>query len=360
MRAKKLKGVAFILCFIFSFGAFFAPRANALEDSDDTVPAVSENIEISSRFFELFKEREQEGKTLAVGGTVFGLRIKEDGISVVDTKENSAFKAGDRIIKINGKAAESAAEVEEAVKASKGVPLEIEVIRSGERIKMNVTPVLRDGEYKLGVSLRSSASGIGTVSFYDPETGIFAGLGHGVCDSLGNLIPIDSGVTTKVILGGVKRGESGKPGELSGALGKIDTGTILSNTECGIFGKLNSYDLENAELYKTAKKEEITLGKAEIISTVKNGNPARYEIEIKEIKLDEDGSKCFKIKVTDDTLIALTGGIVRGMSGSPIIQNGKLVGAVTHVLVANPTEGYGIFIENMLNAVQSQATPKAA
>ena len=360
MRAKKIKGVAFILCFICGFGTFFAPRANAFENNSDTAPAISENIEISSRFFELFKENAEESKSLAVGGTVFGLKIKEDGVSIVDAKENSVFKSGDRIIKINGKTAESAAEVEEAVKSSKGVPLEIEIIRSGERIKINVTPILRDGEYKLGVSLRSSASGIGTVSFYDPETGIFGGLGHGVCDSLGNLIPIDSGVTTKVILGGIKRGESGKPGELSGALGKINTGTILSNTECGIFGTLDSFDLENAELYKIAKKEDISLGKAEIISTVKNGKCDRYEIEIKEIKLDESGSKCFRIRVTDEALIALTGGIVRGMSGSPIIQNGKLVGAVTHVMVANPTEGYGIFIENMLSAASECALPKAA
>ena len=167
-------------------------------------------------------------------------------------------------------------------------------------------------------------------------------------------------MTTKVILGGIKRGECGKPGELSGALGKVNTGTILSNTECGIFGKLGDAELENAELYKIAKKEEISIGKAEIISTVKNGKTARYEIEIKEIKLDEDGSKCFKIKVTDETLIALTGGIVRGMSGSPIIQNGKLVGAVTHVMVANPTEGYGIFIENMLKSAGNAINQKAA
>ena len=362
MRAKKLKAFAFVLCFIYCFGAFFAPRANAFENIDGTVPAISENIEISSRFFELFSGKEKETKTLALGGGVFGLRIKEEGVSVTDAKESSAFKVGDRIIKISEKTPESAAEIEETVKASRGAALDFEIIRSGEKMNLRVSPILTNGEYKLGVSLRSGASGIGTISFYDPETGLFGGLGHGVCDSIGNLIPIESGVTTKVILGGIKRGESGKPGELSGALGKLNTGTILTNTECGIFGKLENFDMENAELYKVAKKEEIQSGKAEIISTVKNGKSTRYEIEIKEIKLDENGSKCFKIKVTDDTLIALTGGIVRGMSGSPIIQNGKLIGAVTHVMVANPTEGYGIFIENMLNASQTARNelPKAA
>ena len=349
MRAKKLKASAFILLFIYSLGAIFGLCATAHEKNTEALPAISEGIEISSRFYELFAGQKEE-KQLAVGGGVFGLKIKEEGVSVIDAKESSAFKAGDRIIKLSGKRAESAIMIEEAVKASHGAPLEFEIIRGGEHIKLNVTPQLTDSEYKLGVSLRSSASGIGTISFYDPETGLFGGLGHGVCDSLGNLIPIDSGATTKVILGGVKRGECGKPGELSGALGKVNTGTILSNTECGIFGKLDSFELESAELYTIAKNEEIVPGKAEIISTVKNGKCERYEIEIKEIKLDENGSKCFKIKVTDERLIALTGGIVRGMSGSPIIQNGKLVGAVTHVLVANPTEGYGIFIENMLNA----------
>ena len=360
MRAKNLKACAFILFLIYCFGAFFGIGSNAFENNADAEPCVSCDVEISSRFFELFSGRAEEKKTLAVGGGVFGLRIKEDGVSVIDAKENSAFKAGDRIMRVGGKRAENAAAVEAAVKSSHGAPLEFEIIRSGECIKINVTPILSDGEYKLGVSLRSSASGIGTISFYDPETGLFGGLGHGVCDSLGNLIPIDSGATTKVILGGIKRGECGKPGELSGALGKVNTGTILSNTECGIFGKLDSFDIENAELYTVASKEEISLGKAEIISTVKNGKTARYEIEIKEIKLDEEGSKCFKIQVTDKALIALTGGIVRGMSGSPIIQNGKLVGAVTHVLVANPTEGYGIFSENMLSAAGAGALPKAA
>ncbi len=359
MRAKKLKAVAFILFFIYSLGAFMGINAQGFEKDSETEPVISENIEISSRFLELFKGRREEEKRLAVGGGVFGLKIKESGISVIDAKRG-ALKPGDRIIKVNGKLADSPQLIEDEVKESKGMPLEFEIIRKGEKIKINVTPSLTDGEYKLGVSLRSTASGIGTISFYDPETGVFGGLGHGVCDAEGKLIPIDSGVTTKVVLGGVKKGECGKPGELSGVLGNVNTGTILSNTECGIFGKLESYELENAELYTVAQKTEITPGKAEIISSVKNGKSDRYAIEIKEIDLDACGSKCFKIKVTDEALIALTGGIVRGMSGSPIIQNGKLVGAVTHVLVANPTEGYGIFIENMLAAASDIALPKAA
>jgi len=357
MRAKKLRAFAFILFFIYALGAFFGASSSAREEA---VPALSDNIEISSRFYELFGGREEERKTLAVGGGVFGLKIKEEGISVVDVRHGSALCVGDRILSLNGKNVESVKEIEEAVQGSQGKPLQFELIRSGERLKISVTPSHEGDKHTLGASLRSSASGIGTITFYDPETKLFGGLGHGVCDSSGIIIPLADGVTTKVVLGGVKRGECGKPGELSGVLGKVNTGSIISNTECGIFGKLDFFDLDDADLYELAYKDEIKPGKAEIISTVKNGKSERYEIEIKEIDLDATGSKCFKIKVTDETLIALTGGIVRGMSGSPIIQGGKLVGAVTHVMVANPTEGYGIFIENMLSAAENQVMPKAA
>ena len=360
MRVRKLKACAVILLLIYAFSACLGISAAAYGVENASVPALSDGIEISSRFFELFTSQDEKPKTLAVGGGVFGLKIKEEGISVIDAKHKGGLEVGDRILKVCGKTAENTADIENAVKSSRGAPLEFEILRSGERIKINVTPKLEDGEYKLGVSLRSMASGIGTVSFYDPETCLFGGLGHGVCDTEGKLIPLVGGETTKVILGGIKKGECGKPGELSGVLGKVNTGTIFSNTECGIFGKLDSFDLENAELLEILPKEELKCGKAEIISTVINGRSTRYEIEIEEIDLQATGSKCFKIKVTDQTLIALTGGIVRGMSGSPIIQDGKLVGAVTHVMVANPTEGYGIFIENMLNAAQNQVIPKAA
>ena len=312
MRAKKLKAIAFILIFIYALGASSGVIASA-QKAEESTPAISENVEISSRFYELFHGREEETKSLAVGGGVFGLKIKEEGVSVIEAKRGCGLIAGDRIVKINGKYAEGSSVIEEALKSSQGKPIEFEILRNGEKLKLNLTPALENGEYKLGVSLRSNASGIGTVSFYDPETGIFGGLGHGVCDTQGNLIPIESGVTTKVVLGGIKKGESGKPGELSGVLGNINTGAIFTNTECGIFGKLDSFDLENAEFYKLASKKDITPGKAEIISTVKNGKSAKYDIEITDIDVSADGSKCFKIKVTDETLITLTGGIVRGM-----------------------------------------------
>ena len=161
---------------------------------------------------------------------------------------------------------------------------------------------------------------------------------------------MDSGEVCGVILGGVHRGESGKPGELCGILTDEDFGDLTVNSGCGVFGILTDQAKLQGEKIAVAGRDQVKEGEAKIISTLKNGKTAEYKIEIFDIDRDSTGSKSFRIRVTDEALKAMTGGIVRGMSGSPIIQNGKLVGAVTHVMVANPTEGYGIFIENMLNA----------
>lgn len=367
MRYGKVKFAALtLLLYLFSCifamnifaehsGDYTAACADFEGEGEDNVAVMAENIKISSRLYELFfKKDKKEELKLAVGGGVFGIRIKEEGALVTETRSGSPLRVGDRILKINGALVSESRDIENCLKNCSGKPISLTVIRSGKELSLSVTPMNDGGEYKLGVSLRTVASGIGTVSFIDPETKAFGGLGHGVCESVGGeLIPIEYGMTTNVVLGGVKKGECGKPGELSGILGKRDTGSIVSNTECGVFGILSDFDISSAEILPVAEKSELSLGKAEIISTVKNGRTAKYDIEITEIDYDSCGSKSFKIKVIDPTLIALTGGIVRGMSGSPIIQNGKLVGAVTHVMVADPTEGYGIFIENMLSAAQS-------
>ena len=226
---------------------------------------------------------------------------------------------------------------------------------------VSASPTKVGDDYKLGIKLRSETAGIGTVTYVIPETLKFGGLGHGVNDSeTGSPVSIKSAGVKKVILGGVKRGEPGKAGELAGVLKNEVFGDIKINGECGVFGTLTTLPDYCTEPIPAASRDEVKCGAAEIISTVKNGYREKYTIEISDVDLTSTGSKSFRIKVTDPALIAITGGIVRGMSGSPIIQDGKLVGAVTHVLVANPTEGYGIFIENMLNAAQNQIIPKAA
>ena len=359
----------FIYAFSLAFGgtgaSFGTIKCYTGADIDtNAAEALSRDVEVSSRIFELFfggKSKKDEPIMLYAGGSVFGLVINEDGVTVTDAGESRALLVGDRIIGINGTAVCDVGEVEELINASGGKRLEIVVIRCGEEMKLSVTPRMEDGEYTLGVRLRSRTAGIGTVTFIDPETLAFGGLGHGVGDSVGSgCITLRSGAATSVTLGSCKRGEIGHAGELTGVLKQTRIGTINLNNECGIFGTLTDLPDYCSEPIPAARRDEVKAGKAEIISTVKNGMRATYQVEIYDIDHSSTGSKSFKIKVTDPTLISLSGGIVRGMSGSPIIQNGKLVGAVTHVMVSNPTEGYGIFIENMLNAAQNQVQPKAA
>ena len=339
---------------------------NLAEVFSEAVEAVNlsdnENIKVGSRFFDLIfgKKENKEKLKLCPSGDVFGIHIKEDGV-VVCHSESDVIHTGDRIIRIGGKDTLECEDIYEAVRESGGAPLKITLVRGGEEMTLTATPKYTGSEYKLGITLRSQSAGIGTVTFIDPTTLSFGGLGHAVSDSeTGDPVSVRSGSACRVTLGACKKGVAGKAGELSGVLSKSTIGKIFKNTECGVFGQLNSMPTTISEPLPVAEKSEVKAGPAEIISTIKNGKTAYYKVEITDIDYTSEGSKSFKIKVTDPTLISLTGGIVRGMSGSPIIQNGKLVGAVTHVLIADPTEGYGIFIENMLSAAQSEATPKAA
>ena len=304
--------------------------------------------------------RKEEEIRLIPGGTVFGARISYDRVRVKSTERESPIREGDEIVAINGEEVFSIEDIKSATEKCKTDSATVTVIRGGTELKLTVG--LKDG--RLGLELSEGTAGIGTLTYIDPTDGSFGGLGHGICDThSGEVLPIKSGEITGVILGGVQKGECGKPGELCGILTDRPFGSVYRNTGCGLFGKMSSrssYRDSAEKAIPIMKKEELKSGEATVISTVKNSMTREYSIEITSINTEENGSKCFKFKVTDPTLIALTGGVVRGMSGSPIIQDGKLVGAVTHVMVADPTEGYGIFIENMLNAAQNQVQPKAA
>lgn len=366
-------GIKRFFLFLFVFCAVFSSlTTNVSADfGSDSVPALAEcdgdnikhnDVNVSSRFYELLFGNKSKSApySLIVGGDTFGIKIKEEYITVSDAIGSSAFKVGDKIVSINGKKIDDPDDINEAVGNSCGHAVNVEIIRDGSRLTITVIPRLEDGCYKLGIKLKRFTSGIGTVTFIDPETHLFGGLGHGVYESdSGDIVNIKDGQACDVILGGLKRGEVGRPGELSGILSKNITGNIYKNTECGVFGVFDKVSDSSLTL-PVGSRSELKCGEAEIISTVRNGKKAHYKIEITEINENSQGSKSFKIKVVDDTLIAISGGIVRGMSGSPIIQDGKLVGAVTHVMVANPTEGYGIFIENMLNAANSEVVPKVA
>lgn len=339
-------------------------------ETGEVTHASEDEYRVASRLWELLfggkgdedGNGSSERKTLIVGGGVFGARIKQTYPTVTDNCGTRGILAGDGILRVDGKEVTSAEEIKKAAENSDGEVMELTLLRNGEYVKTKLLPKLEDGQYKLGIQIRDGAAGIGTITFIDPETKTFGGLGHGICDAeTGTPIEMCAGSVCGVILGGVQKGEAGKAGELSGILTDKVLGTVYANTQCGVFGTLDNIPSEaQSRLVEVGTRSEVHAGEAKILSTVKNGMLREYSISICEIDTNSHGAKSFKIKVTDPTLIALTGGIVRGMSGSPIIQDGKLVGAVTHVLVADPTEGYGIFIENMLEAAESQVQPKAA
>ena len=325
------------------------------------------SLTIGSRLWELLFSTESdstqvgERKTLIVGGAVFGTRIKEAKVTVTSPDEGGILREGDKILAIDGKAVFSISDIKAIVSESDGSPLHLTCKRGGKQISLTLSPKKVGENWRLGAVLREGAAGLGTITYIVPETGEFGGLGHGISDpDTGEIVEMSGGIVTDVILGGVVKGEGGKPGELSGILTDRSSGEIYTNTDCGVFGKLTKIPTSCTEALPIAHRNEVKSGKATIISTLKNGKTMEYSIEIFDVKENATGTKCFKIKTTDPALLAISGGIVRGMSGSPIIQDGKLVGAVTHVMVADPTEGYGIFIENMLNAAQSQVQQKAA
>lgn len=305
-----------------------------------------------------------EGLTLIPSGATFGVRLFGEGVCVVGTAEvesggksvSPAALAGlspkDIILSVNDSPVKTVTDLKTVVENSGGAPLSIRFRRAAAEKTTTLTPILdeADGKYKTGMWVKDSATGIGTVSFVNPETGEFGALGHGVCDGeTGTLLPLDRGVVTDAVITDVVVGEKGKPGELKGYLKTGKTGVLLKNSECGVFGVLAECPKEKA--LPIAPASAVKTGKATLRTMLDGKAPLDYEIEITDIHA-KSPNKSFTVKIKDPRLLEKTGGIVQGMSGSPIIQNGKIIGAVTHVMISDPTSGYGIFIENMLNAAQ--------
>ncbi len=301
---------------------------------------------------------------VAISGEIIGLRMFTRGVMVVsvDTVETTGgtrspgaeagLSAGDIICRINGETELSVNRVTELIRNGGGELLEIEYIRNGEKHITTLLPAYStDNSYKGGLWIRDSAAGIGTVSFYDVNTGVFASLGHAVCDiDTGEILPLLNGDVVSAQIVSCNRGVCGKAGELCGMFNTESVGVILQNGETGVYGIFDEWD-EDAKLYPVATFSEIETGEAQILSTVDSGPCEFYDIEI--LKIDENNgeNKHMVIEVTDEELIEKTGGIVQGMSGSPIVQNGRLVGVVTHVLVNNPKKGYGIFATEMIESI---------
>lgn len=305
-------------------------------------------------------------KYVAISGQIIGLRLFTDGVLIVGIDsvetpngtvspgEEAGLRKGDIICSINGIATISSAGVNDLISQSEGRVLEVEYVRDSKRLKTQLTPALSLSEqkYRGGMWVRDSAAGIGTMTFYDKSTGEFAALGHAVCDiDTGEILPLSNGDIVSAGITNCTKGKSGKAGELCGAFTSDTIGELYKNTQRGIFGVLqNTASVFCADEVPVATQSEIKKGSAQIISTVDSSGPQYYDIEITKISDQDSEYKNMVIKVTDAELIEKTGGIVQGMSGSPIVQDGKLVGAVTHVLVNDPSRGYGIFIENMLEA----------
>ncbi|WP_455817947.1 SpoIVB peptidase [Clostridium butyricum] len=302
------------------------------------------------------------------GGVPIGVRVSSEGVLVVgysdieinNEKEESPGKVGgleigDVILKINGIEMHNSRDLVKAIKQSEKDSIKVDILRHGENITKIVTLKKENNkDYKIGLWIRDSTAGVGTMTFYDDTSKKFGALGHPITDSDTNepfLIKDGDVIESSVI--SIRKGEKGSPGELKGIFinESNPTGEIDKNTQSGIFGQLNSNILQKSDIkrLKVGFRDEIVPGKAKIITTIDENGPQEYEIEIEKL-LNQNvaSSKSMVIKVTDPRLLEKTGGIVQGMSGSPIIQNNKIVGAVTHVLINKPDTGYGIYIEWML------------
>lgn len=303
---------------------------------------------------------------VTLGGNVFGLRIFADGVIVtgvgtvashtaaVAPAKKAGIKQGDIIKKIDGTAVTSNHDISRLVENSSGKPMSVELLRDGKTKNVTVEPAkdTADGKYKLGMWVRDSSAGVGTVTFVDNETGTIAGLGHAICDTdTGDIMPLRSGDILDVNIRGCIKGTSGTPGELCGVFGNKTLGELYVNGSTGVYGIMAEKD-SRAKKIPVALCNEVKTGKAQIVSTVDGGEAEIFDIEITAVHRGEDEEKNMVIKITDSDLLAKTGGIVQGMSGSPIVQNGMLVGAVTHVFVNDPQQGYAIFAETMIATAQ--------
>lgn len=309
-------------------------------------------------------------------GNPFGIKLLTDGVIVVEVGSfetasgikspaaDAGIKVGDIIKSINGKKIASNDDIADIVETSCGEKLTVDIVRDGSNIILNTSPQIcrSDGAYRIGLWVRDSSAGIGTITFYNPITGVFAGLGHPVCDvDTGKIMPLSSGEVVDVNVNGIKRGLSGIPGELIGGFtSNAAIGTLEMNCENGLYGILSNFTVKQ-EAMPLGMRQEIKTGEAYIYTTISGSDPQKYKIVIEKIDLqDSHNSRNMIIKVTDERLLDKTGGIVQGMSGSPIIQNGKIVGAVTHVFVNNPTKGYAIFADTMYDCSQKVLTADIA
>ncbi|MGN1113997.1 MAG: SpoIVB peptidase [Oscillospiraceae bacterium] len=308
------------------------------------------------------EEKTVERPMLIPGGQAFGIKLLTEGVVVVKTQKlngqspaaECGIQVGDVVLSVNGKDVGSNQEISDAISSSKGEPCTVVFKHDNEEHTATLKPVYYDGSYKAGMWVRDSSAGIGTITFYDPETMVFGGLGHPICDSdTKQPLPISEGSVCDVSINGCNKSVEGTPGQLEGTFTSDNKkGDIHLNDSSGVFGHINCAPA-NQTAIPMGFRQEVHKGKAEILCTLNGKQTKKYTIEIEKVNLSEKAQHDMVIKVTDKELLEQTGGIVQGMSGSPIIQDGRLVGAVTHVFVDNPQEGYGIFADSMYTTSQN-------
>ncbi len=301
---------------------------------------------------------------IPIGHTV-GIKLFSDGLMVVNLSESMdgegklsparacGIQTGDLLIELNNEDLKSTEQLQAALQENKEQPVSLTIKRGAKTLSFKTTPQSdANGVYRLGAWVRDSMAGIGTVTYYDPANDTFGALGHGITDvDTAQLMPIASGSVIPSVVADVKKGKGGTPGELRGDFKtNVELGTLDCNSSNGVFGKLTDSSIVTGQPMEIARKNEIKRGKATILSNVNGDEVKEYSVKITKILKNGDSGRDMMLSITDNELLSQTGGIVQGMSGSPIIQNGKLIGAVTHVFVNDPTKGYGIFIENMLDA----------
>lgn len=305
--------------------------------------------------------------TVVPVGNTIGLKLYTAGVMVVGMAEiegqkpyeKTGIKEGDMIVSINETAISCTADLIKEVNESEGNKIDLSYVREGQEYSTQITPAKTTAnQYKLGLWVRDAAAGVGTITYYEPSTGKFAALGHGILDiDTGKLITIANGEIVNANILSIVKGRKGTPGEIRGTLSSNDTiGVVSKNTNLGIYGDItdvSKLNIDTSNELEVALRNEIQTGRAEILCTLENGVRKTYEIQIKKVyRNNNSDNKSMLIEITDNELLDKTGGIIQGMSGSPIIQNGKFIGAVTHVLVNNPKQGYAVFADMMIKEMR--------
>ncbi len=357
-------------------------KAEIKNDSIESISLSSEKTQNGElRLFGIFPIKtvsisQTDRKCVVPGGIPFGIKMISNGVMVTavsaincDGKltspaRDAGIKSGDVILSINGRSVKSNLEVVDAVNQANGKSIKVSLKQNGKTKEVTANPIFdkTDKSYKIGVWVRDSSAGIGTVTFYDPQSSLFGGLGHAVCDSdTGNALALLEGEIVGAEIDSVTKGQNGAPGQLCGHFSPYaKAGKILINDDTGVFGTMSNVKVINGSI-PVALKQQIKTGKATILTTIDGSQPQEFEIEIERICYNNARkTKNMIVHVTDQRLLDKTGGIVQGMSGSPIIQNGKLVGAVSHVFINDSARGYAIFAENMLETAREAEQLKEA